>query len=216
MNNTQSIEAPWGASVFGAASVDAVPDLARIRVAVKETRQQPGEAFEVTRGGVNRVREVLRGRGVADAAVSTSRLSLRSSYNFIGSERKFIGYECTASFMIELRELDLLETVLVEIVEAGANQVEGVEFDVVAKKELRARARVAAVAAAREKATLYADAAGARLGPVVHIKDVDSEQMQNVYRSHSSPGGGPGEGDLTPGKVSVSAAVLLGFSLLGG
>ncbi|MEV8350491.1 SIMPL domain-containing protein [Streptomyces niveus] len=216
MNGTQSIDAPWGISVFGAASVDAAPDLARLRVAIAQTRQEPGEAFEVTRGGVNQIREVLRGHSIPDTAVSTSRLDLKSLWTY-GNERKFRGYECTASFVIELREIDLLETVLVDIVEAGANQVDGVEFDVRAKKELRARARTAAVAAAREKADLYAEAAGVRLGPVVHIKDVDSEPMRNSYRSHSGGSGGDGgDGDLTPGKVSVSAGVIIGFSIIGG
>ncbi|MFK0044321.1 SIMPL domain-containing protein [Streptomyces sp. NPDC090741] len=96
-------------------------------------------------------------------------MNLESSWNF-GNERKFLGYECTAAFVIELRELDILETVLVDAVEAGANQVAGVEFNVSTKKELRARARTAAVAAAREKAALYAEAGGVRLGPVIHIR----------------------------------------------
>lgn len=213
MNGTQSIDAPWGVSVFGAASVDAAPDLARLRVAIEQTRNTPGEAFAATRGGVNRIRGVLRGHGVPEAAVSTSRLNLSSQWSY-GNERKFLGYECTASFVIELRQLDILETVLIDVVEAGANQVKGVEFDVSTKKELRARARTAAVAAAREKAALYAEAAGVRLGPVIHIKDVDSEQLQN-FRGHGQQSGG-GEGDLTPGRVSVSAGVMIGLSLSSG
>jgi uncharacterized protein len=215
MNGTESINKPWGASVFGAASVDAAPDLARLRMAIKQTRPKAGEAFEVTRGAVNQVREVLRGHAVPDTAVSASRLNLRSTWNFIGNERKFLGYECTASFMIELRELENLETVLVDVVEAGANQVDGVEFDVSSKRQLRAQAREAAVAVAREKAELYAHAAGVRLGPVVHIKDIDSDQMQNTYRSHAQYAAASGEGDLTPGKITVSAGVVLGFSLIG-
>ncbi|TWE16737.1 SIMPL domain-containing protein [Kitasatospora atroaurantiaca] len=215
MNGTQYIDAPWGVSVFGAASVDAAPDVARLRVAIKQTRQKPGEAFEVTRGAVNQIREVVRGHGIPDTAVSTSRLNLESSWSY-GGERKFLGYECTASFVIELRELDILETVLVDVVEAGANQVDGVEFDVSTKKELRAQARTAAVAAAREKAALYAEAAGVRLGPVIHIKDVDSDQLQNSYRGHARGGGSGGEGDLAPGKISVTAGVVLGFSLISG
>lgn len=213
MNGTQEIDRPWGASVFGAASVDAAPDLARLRVAIRQTRPKPGEAFEVTRGAVNQVREVLRGHGIADTAVSTSRLNLKSVWNFNSNERKFLGYECTSSFVIELRELDVLEAVLVDVVEAGANQVDAVEFDVSSKKPLRAEAREAAVAAAREKAELYARTAGVRLGPVIHIKDIDSEQLHN-YRGHSGGFAGGGEGDLTPGKISVSAGVVLGFSLI--
>lgn len=215
MNGDQSIDTPWGISAFGAASVDAAPDVARLRVAIKQTRQKPGESFEVTRGSVNQIREVLRGHGVPDTAVSTSRLDLRSSWSY-GNERTFLGYECTASFVIELRELDLLETVLVDVVEAGANEVDGVEFDVSTKKELRAQARAAAVAAAREKAALYAEAADVRLGPVIHIKDVDSDQMRNSYRGHRQAGGAGGEGDLAPGKISVTAGVVIGFSITGG
>ncbi|MBB4951736.1 hypothetical protein F4556_007271 [Kitasatospora gansuensis] len=189
--------------------------MARLRVAIHQTRPKPGEAFEVTRSSVNRIREVLRGHGIPDTAVSTSRLDLKSSWNY-GSPRKFLGYECTASFVIELRELDLLETVLVDVVDAGANQVDGVEFDVSTKKELRAQARAAAVAAAREKAALYAEAAGVRLGPIIHIKDVDSEQLQNSHRGHGQGGGSGSEGDLAPGKITVTAGVTIGFSIISG
>jgi uncharacterized protein len=218
MNGTQSIDRPWGVSVFGAASVDAAPDLARLRVAISQTRATPNEAFEVTRTRVNQVREALRRHEVPDKAVSTSRLNLQSVWNYAGNERKFGGYVCTASFVIELRDLDSLETVLVDVVDAGANEVQGVEFDVTTKKELRAQARTMAVAAAREKAELYVDAAGTRLGPVVHIKDIDSDSgwVQQTYRSRGSMEAGPGEGDLAPGKISVSAGVVVGFSLITG
>lgn len=215
MSDSQSIDKPWGVSVYGAASVATAPDLARIRVSIRQTRLKPGEAFEATRTGVNQVRDVLRGHQIPDAAVSTSRLDLKSSWSNVGNERTFLGYECTASFVIELRALDTLETVLIDAVEAGANQVDGVTFDVSTKKDLRAQARKAAVAAAREKADLYAQAAGARLGPVIHIKDVDSDQLQNVYRGHGGYAGGMGgDGDLAPGKITVAAGVILGFSLI--
>ncbi|MGW6692098.1 SIMPL domain-containing protein, partial [Streptomyces sp. NPDC054961] len=118
--------------------------------------------------------------------------------------------------MIELRELDILETVLVDVVEAGANQVDGVEFDVGTKKELRAQARTAAVAAAREKAALYAEAADVRLGPVIHIKDVDSDQLQNSYRGHRQASGGGGGGGRAPRPISVSGGGVFGFLLKGG
>ncbi|MFJ2775454.1 SIMPL domain-containing protein [Kitasatospora sp. NPDC087315] len=98
--------------------------------------------------------------------------------------------------------------------EAGANQVDGVEFEVSTRKELRARARTAAVAAAREKAALYAEAADVRPGPVIHIKDVDSDQLRNSCRGHRQAGGAGG--DLAPGKISVAAGVVIGFSITGG
>jgi uncharacterized protein len=77
-----------------------------------------------------------------------------------------------------------------------------------------ARARRDAVAAACSKAELYAEAAGARLGPVLHIDDVDPESAGlQQYRGHAM-GGPAGAQDLAPGHVVVSAAVILGFAII--
>lgn len=84
--------------------------------------------------------------------------------------------------MIELRDPDILETVLIDVVDAGAN--------VRTEKELRARARSADVAAARQKRARCAAAAEVRLGPVVPVTDVDSEQLQN-YRGPAGTTGAP-------------------------
>ena len=74
---------------------------------------------------------------------------------------------------MESTHLDDVQQLLIDVVAAGANEIDGVDFDVTSKPDLRAEARRQAVAAARHKAALYAEAAGARLGPVVHIDDVD-------------------------------------------
>ncbi|MDT0309565.1 SIMPL domain-containing protein [Streptomyces sp. DSM 44917] len=216
MHGSQSIESPWGVSVFGSAGVSAAPDLAHVRLAVSQTRQKPAESLSVTRGAVNRVREVVRGHGVRDADVASSRLNLRSAWSYGGGQRKFLGYECSASFAVTVRQLDALEPLLVALVEAGAHEVRGVEFDVSTKPELRARARVRAVGAAREKAALYAEAAGVRLGPVIHITDVDAERLPAPSRAGSSASPPAGDPDLAPGAIRVQAAVLLGFSLIDG
>ena len=99
------------------------------------------------------------------------------------------------------------------LVAAGANEIEAVDFDVIGKGDMRAAARRQAVAAARRKAELYADAAGIRLGPVIHIEDVDPERVgAERYRGHGSGGAAAAE-DLAPGHVVVSAAVVLGLSI---
>jgi uncharacterized protein YggE len=55
------------------------------------------------------------------------------------------------------------------------------------------------------------DAAGVRLGPVIHVDDQDPERME-LTRGHVGGGDGSGE-DLAPGHVVVSAAVVLGFAI---
>src|SRR6266508_4494875 len=193
------VERPWGITAFGAASVKAVPDLIRVRFKIVRVEQAPATAFEAARDAVRAVRGVLRQHGIGDAAVDGS--------------RKFVGYQCQAAFAVESGALDDVEPLLVDVVAAGANEIEGVDFDVIAKRELRAEARRKAVAAARAKADLYAEAAGVRVGAILHVEDVDPEQPgTSRYRSHAEAAATTAQ-DLAPGHIVVSAAVIIGYAL---
>jgi uncharacterized protein len=209
----QMIERPWGVAAYGAASVKAMPDLVRIRFKVIKLEQTPSDAFNVASDAVRAVRQALREHGVADAAVDRSRLDLKSMWDY-ANQRRFLGYQCQASFAVESADLDDVQQLLVDLVAAGANEIEAVEFDVRAKPELRSQARRQAVAAARRKAELYAEAAGVRVGAVLHIDDVDTDHPGNQpYRGHGSYTGVASAEDLAPGHVVVSAAVILGLSI---
>ncbi|MFJ8624660.1 SIMPL domain-containing protein [Kitasatospora sp. NPDC093550] len=208
-----TIKSPWGITGYGAASVQAAPDLARIRLGVERVEATPQEAFAAARTAIANLREAVRRHGVQDAQVSASRLDLETAWSGYGSDRKFLGYRCHAGFAIEYQDLDSLEPFLIAAVDAGANELDGVDFDVRNKPELRAEAREKAVHAARAKAELYATAAGVRLGPVLHIEDVDPESIGGGrYRGHGDSGSAS-EADLAPGSVVVSAAVMLGFAI---
>ncbi|MFE2095892.1 SIMPL domain-containing protein [Streptomyces sp. PTD9-10] len=208
------IKEPWGLSVLGAGHVSAEPRLAQAKLAVDLLAPTPKEAFEQAGAAVVRLRTVLREHGIPDSDVSGSRLALQSEFKGYGADRTFHGYRCEATYTVQTEALDRLELLIEDAVRAGANRVDEVHFDVLDKPSLRDEARRRAVGAARRKAEVYADACGVRLGPVVHIQDVDPESVG--LRSHGSRIGGDPESDgvFAPGAVRVEAAVLLGFSLL--
>ena len=230
-HHRQSRSRPTGAAndLLGSVAVQMVEPLGNHRVRRGECEGCPGhrprtvqgrasgatpiEAFEAARGAVRAVRGVLRDHGIGDAAVEGSRLDLRTATEYAGGTRNFIGYQCQAAFAIESGALDDVEPFLVDIVAAGANEIEGVDFDVLAKRELRAEARRKAVVAARAKADLYAEAAGVRVGAILHIEDVDPEQPgTSRYRSHAEAAATTAQ-DLAPGHIVVSAAVILGYAV---
>ncbi|MDT0610808.1 SIMPL domain-containing protein [Streptomyces lancefieldiae] len=206
---TQAIEEPWGISVFGAGRVRVEPSLARVQPAVDVLEPSPDQAFQRAGAAVGRLREVLRRHGVPDASVSGSRLGLTSEYDGHGGGRTLLGYRCQASYSVETEALDDLEQLIVDMVDAGAHRIDSVEFDVLDKPALRDEARRRAVADARRKAQVYAEAAEVRLGPVLHVQDAEAEPFA-AFRVAKA--GGP-SGALAPGAVEVSAGVLLGFSL---
>jgi uncharacterized protein len=210
------LERPWGVSAYGAGSVRAKPDVVRVKFTVGRTEQTPAEAFAATSAAVQAVRQVARDHGVPDSAVERSQLGLQSEWSY-HSERKFVGYKCTARFVIESPDLDGVQPLLVDLVGAGVNEIDEVDFDVASKVELRAQARQEAVAAARRKAELYAEAAGVRLGAVVHIEEVDPRVVITKFASRSTSlggGGAPSSADLAPGRIVVQEAVVLGFGIV--
>ena len=200
----QMIERPWGVTAYGTASVQALPDLVRVRFKIINREPTPSAAFDVASAAVSAVRTALRGHGVPDSAVKASRLNLATATEYIDGTNRSAGYRCVAAFSVESTYLDGVQQLLVDLVAAGANEIEGVDFDVTTKRALRAEARRKAVAAARAKAELYAEAAGIRLGAVLHIEDVDVDgHRQERYKSHSSyAGDAAADQDLAPATSS--------------
>ncbi|RAY11950.1 SIMPL domain-containing protein [Actinomadura craniellae] len=205
---------PWGVATFGAATVAVEPDFARVKFGLASIGEAPAEAFQAAQQIITGVRAVLRAHAIPDAGVSPSRLKLATHYVYsrVDDERRKAGYKCEADFEVETEAIGSLQRLLIEIVDAGAERIDGIDFDVRSKPALRSRARRDAVTAARAKAELYAEAAGVELGKVLHIEDVDPERLKTY--SHSGVSGGVEE-DFAPGQIVVTAAVPMGFAIDG-
>ena len=113
-------------------------------------------------------------------------------------------------------ELDRVEELLTGVVDAGANEVEGVTFQTSRLKELRTEARSRAIAAAREKASNYCEAAGVHLGTLLHIEDVNPAAVQGSeghVRTEPRIDDDDSSTSFDATAISVSAAVLLSYEI---
>ncbi|MFB0628740.1 SIMPL domain-containing protein [Streptomyces sp. AB3(2024)] len=209
-----AIREPWGLSVLGAGSVTAEPRFAEIDLAVDALAATPKESYAEAARVVTQLRAALREHGIPDADVSGSRLRLTSQHSGYGVDRVFKGYGCEATYTVRTHTLDGLEVLVDDLVTAGVNRVDDVRFEVEDKPAMRDEARRQAVAAARRKAGVYAEACGVRLGAVIHIQDVDPESVGGHSHGRRTGGDPEYDGALAPGSVRVEAAVLLGFALL--
>ncbi|WP_016907037.1 SIMPL domain-containing protein [Streptomyces xiaopingdaonensis] len=205
------VEHPWGVVVLGTATASAPPDLVRVRLAVDATENAPSAAFDAARGAVGELRALLRRHGVRDEDVAVSELELRTDWEWRDRRRTFLGYRCHADVAAPLPDTGSLEPFLTEAVGVSAVLVEDVAFDVLARSELLAAARRDAVREARAKAELYAAAAGAALGPVLHVEEAPEPRPAGFDGRRN-----PAPGDLVPGRVTVEAAVRAGFALRAG
>jgi uncharacterized protein len=216
MYANQSIPHPHGVSVFGSSLIRVSPDVAQLSFRVSRVADRAAEAFSQTRQASQAVREALARAGIPPAEVRTSSLTLATAVSGYGNDAKVIGQRATLSFQVSSGDLERLEPLLVEIVEAGAHQIDGVSFHTLKLKHYRAEARRRALAAARAKAELYAEAAGIRLGQVLHIEDRNPNQLferghgEDLNFSQVDDEAGP----TAPGAITVAAAVSVSFAIL--
>jgi hypothetical protein len=210
MYQEQLIQNPFGITVFGSSLIKVEPDIVSLSFAVSRIHQHPKDAFQDVRSSSQSVRKCLEQAKVDE--VNTSRVSISQTFRYISGEQKFLGYTAKVAFNVLLRKLDQMEDLLSGIVDAGANEIESVEFQTTKLKELRADARRQAIGAAREKAENYCNAAGVTLGKVIHIEDVNPDNLRG-RESHAEMGIASQLQAFDPGNITIGAAVIVAFKL---
>jgi uncharacterized protein YggE len=209
MNREQLIQTPFGINVFGSALIRVEPDIVSLNFAVSRLQQHPKDAFQDVRKASQDVRKYLDKAKVGEIGIS--RVNISQSFRFISGEQKFIGYTAKVGFHVLLRQLDRMEDILSEIVDAGVNEITSVDFQTTRLKEIRADARKQALNAAREKAENYCGAAGVDLGKVIHIEDVNPDNL-NVRDEHVR-GVSSQIQVFDPGNITISAAVVVAYKI---
>lgn len=208
----QQIASPFGITVFGSSIVRTTPDIAVIHFSVSEVKPTPREAFQAVRTTAQQVQAFLSNAQLKESG--SSNISLTEQYRYQNNVQKFEGYRTTVQFQVTLSDLNRLEDILTGVVDAGANKIHSVSYQTTRLKEIRAEARTQAILAAREKAEIYCKAAGVGLGEVIHIEDVNPDQLQGSER-HARFAAAAGEQAeaqaFDPTSIVISGAVLVAF-----
>jgi uncharacterized protein YggE len=148
------------------------PDLAIVTFAVSGD----GKELAATRDDVNRrasdVLARLRELGVADGDMNAPEVAIHPQYDYRKGQ-KLVGYRVTRQMTAKIRSLESLGGVLDGIVAAGANEGHGTQMTASDPSAAEHEALTAAVAAARAKAVVLAEAAELSLGSVSRIEEED-------------------------------------------
>ena len=106
-----------------------------------------------------------------------------------------------------IRDLDGIGAVLDHVITAGGNQINGLRFGLTEREAAMDEARRLAVADARRKAELYAEAAGITLGPILSISEAGGRvtPQNEMMVARASGGQVPVKG----GELSVTATVSI-------
>ena len=198
-------------TVTATATVTMEADLAHVTLGVRTSDERVSAATAANAEAMAAVRAALQGQGVAEEDIATSSYGITPPYSiWADGEERMSGYEVTHMLTVTVRDLDSVGAVIDAAVSAGANQIYDVNFLSTKADEAADQALGQAVADARRKAELMAEAAGLKLGG---IESMSTESSGSVPVSRSKDvANSAGAGTvLTAGALSVSVTVRVVF-----
>jgi uncharacterized protein len=156
--------------------------------------------------------------GVSKSDVQTSEITMEPQYRYAqgygqtqGYELdryKPIGYICSRSVSFVLKDVSKLASLLKSGLQNGANGIEAVSFECTEAPKYRAKARILALKAAREKAVEMAEAVGCKVGRPMNI----TEGYSSSYNLSGTAPALSGATNGTIGPQGQDAAFVTGVS----
>lgn len=198
-------------TVTGEGRVAAEPDMASISLGVVSEAETASGAMSQTADRADAIIAALLESGVEDRDMQTSDLSLspiwaedRTRQDRVTQE--VVGFSASTTLRVRVRDLDRLGVVMDAVLSVGANSFRGLSFGLQDPEPTLADARRAAVADARSKAELFAEAAGVTLGAITSIREggadrYDPPMVEMAMMRDSGP--------VARGEVTTSAQVTV-------
>lgn len=156
--------------VNGSGQVFISPDIAYISIGVHTEGEEAAAVVADNNDQAAELVAALEDAGVAEKDIQTTNFSIspRQEYDDQGNLQG-ITYVVDNSVNVTVRDLESIGDLLDAAVQAGANAVNGISFDVSDKVSALSQARQAAVENARAQAEELAAAAGVELGAIQSI-----------------------------------------------
>lgn len=168
------------------------PDMAMFSAGVTTQGETASAALTENSRKMTQVVAALKRAGIADKDIQTSNLNLNPIYappkrlpdgSYEDQGQRITGYQVSNTVSVKQRKLADYGKVIDALVSAGANQVNGPSFMLSQPEAALDEARTAAMKAARQRAQLYASAAGLRVAGIVSISEAGGYRPQPVmYR----------------------------------
>lgn len=167
-------------TVSSTATVRTQPDEAVVDLGVRSESADSATTFAQNAKDMQAVLDALRAAGIAEKDVQTTNVSLQQQVEDRGKPTERHVFVASNSVQVTIHDLSSVGSVIDAAVNAGADSVNDIRFQLSNPNTIRTDALSQAVAGARTKADALARAAGAE---VVRVVTIDEQNYQPpVYR----------------------------------
>ena len=191
----------------GDGSVLVVPDIAIVTIGVTTRGASAGEALRQNSTDLAAVIDTIRAEGVDDRDIGTAGFSVSPIYERRPDGARddqlprIVGYQVSNEVRVTIRDIATSGGILDKVVVAGANQVNGIVFDIADRKAAEDAAIEAAIGEARRRGGLMAAAAGVRLTRILTVNANAGGGPQPVFARMEMAADVP----VMPGEQAVTA-----------
>jgi uncharacterized protein YggE len=204
-------------SVTGTGTVYLTPDIANIYIGVHNEDPVITTAVNANNAQTQALVNALKDAGIAEADIQTSNFSVYSTnnngYDKFGNLTPTTNYAVDNTVYVTIRDLTRMGAILSTALNAGANNINSITFDVSDKTAAMAEARQKAMDNAASLADELAQTAGVNLGEIETISYTDN----SYYPYYSGMGGGASAPNasvpIQPGKTQISVSVSVTYGL---
>ncbi len=201
-------------TVAGEGIVTVKPDTARVDLGVSVTESTAKGALAEAADKANALIATLKATGIAEDDIRTSGLSLYPRYD--DSYQNITGYNVTNSVTVTIRKIDSAGSVI----DAAAGfvgdaiTISGISFFVDDDAAATADARDAAMADAKLRAEQFSAAAGASVGQVLTISEVNTSTPQPLYyETAAADSAGESSTPIQTGTQDLTVTVTVTYQL---
>lgn len=171
---------PRTLSINGNGTISIEPDTATINIGVQTQGSDAQEVVSSNNEQSQALIDALTSAGISENDIQTSNFSIypRQEYDGQGQPTGEITYVVNNTVSVTVRDLENIGNVLDTAVRAGANNINGIQFDIEDREAAQQQAMTAAMENAQARAEVLAETAGVELGDILSLQ---------TYLGSSSP-----------------------------
>lgn len=208
-------------SVTGQGEVSAAPDQAIMSVGAVAQDKQAAAAQSQVNEAMQKVIAAIKDLGIADERIRTAMVSLQAVYDSSkmpvsssrGGEPRIVGFRASNTIAVQIDQMGQIGSVIDAAMNAGANSIEGIVFQLKDDQQARQQALKKAAEIAQAKAQALAAAMNVKLGDVQTISEGGVNVIEPMYRQREMLG--LAATPIQAGQVEVQANVTVQYRIAG-
>jgi hypothetical protein len=196
-------------SVSGTGKITLAPDVAYVYIGVQSQSANVSDALSENNAKAQAIANTIKELKIDAKDIQTSSFNISPQQQY-SPEGKITGttYVVDNTVNVTVHDLTVLGKLLDAVVRAGANSINGINFDVVDRSKATSEARKLAIADARSQAEELATAAGVAVGDLQTLNAVVNTGPVPLYDAKVAQGvGGSSTVPVSAGQLTISVDV---------